>query len=245
MSDPGTTGTPTQDDYDVLGIPMPTNYGPRQEYPYQPPTRDVIIDGKMTKWNGPGVVNRNGRFEFYDESGNPGSYDLRNDPTQLYYSMGDEQRETLLDLLDRKGYNVDTAPRAISAISDLMEQSNVIGRTWDVTLRQMSKIAPDRSSSVAAPRYRVSSPQDITELANQVAKRTLGREFTLEESQRFAQSYQQQELAMQQQRSGVVVEPPSVDVAAEQFAQQVAPTEANAYKYLGAVNQLMRSVGEL
>lgn len=245
MAEPANTGTATQEDFDVLGIEMPTNFGPRQEYPYTPPERDVYIDGKLTKWTGPGVVNRNGRFEFYDDAGDPGFYDLRNDPTQLYYSMPDEQRETLLDLLDRKGYNVNTAPRAISAIEDLMLQSNVMGRTWDVTLRQLSKVAPDRASGVAAPRYRVSAAADIKTLANEVAKRTLGRAFTDDEAERFAQAYQQSELAAQQQVSGVVESQPSVDVAAEQFARQQAPQEADAYKYLGAVDMLMKNLGSV
>jgi hypothetical protein len=43
--------------------------------------------------------------------------------------------------------------------------------------------------------------------------------------------------------AGVVEDIPSVDVAAEQFAEQIAPTEANAYKFLGAIDMLRGSIG--
>jgi hypothetical protein len=103
--------------------------------------------------------------------------------------------------------------------------------------------APEMARS--APRYRVSAPGDILSIGNQVARKTLGREFSEEEGQRFVASYQQAELGYQRAGSGVVTAPPSADVAAQQFATQAAPTEAKAYEYLGAVDMLMRNVGEI
>jgi len=240
MSEIGTTG---ETDLDPLGIPMPQSMGQQQDYPYTPGVRDVYIDGKLTKYSGPGVVDANDNFGLLDEAGNPTYYDLRNDPTQLYFALGEEQLSNLIDILDRKNYRVDTGPQVVSALTDLMETANIMGRTWDVALRLIDQKFPDRAEQIAAPRYRVSAKADIRTVANQVAKQTLGREFTEQEAERFVQSYQQAELGYQQARSGVIEQPPAMDVAAQQFAQEVAPTEANAYKYLGAVDMLMKNLG--
>jgi hypothetical protein len=35
------------------------------------------------------------------------------------------------------------------------------------------------------------------------------------------------------------------DIAAQQFSQELAPTEANAYKYLGYVDKFFNSIGGL
>jgi len=240
MSDTTTNGDMTTD---PLGIPMPVGGGAQNDYPYTPPARDVYVDGKLTKYSGPGVVDSNANFGLLDEAGNPTYYDLRNDPTQLYNEIGEQQLSVLIDILDRKGYRVDTGPQVISALSDLMEYANVMGRTWDVALRTMDQKFPDQAEKIAAPRYRVSAPADIRTVANEVAKRTLGRAFNDDEAERFVRSYQQAELGYQQATSGVIEQPASMDVAAQQFAEEVAPTEANAYKYLGAVDMLMKNLG--
>lgn len=234
-----------QDDVDPLGIGRPQFFAPVDDSssPYQPPPRQVIIDGKRQEYTGIGLVNSNNQFEFYDESGQPGNYNLRNDPLQLYLSLPQEQLDGLLGLMENAGYRVNTRGQQLAAIEELMEASNVIGRTYDVTLRELGMKAPAMAQS--APRYRVSAPGDILAVGNEVAKKTLGRTFTDEEGQRFVNSYQQAELGYQKAGSGVVTAAPSADVAAEQFAEQAAPTEAQAYKYLGAVDMLMRNIGEI
>lgn len=228
---------------DPFGIDEPTWYAPQPDSPYQPPPRTVVIDGQRQQYDGTGLVNANNEFQFYDSSGQPGNYNLRNDPLQLYMSLPQEELDGLLGLMENVGYRVDTRAQQLSAISELMEASNVIGRTYDVTLRELGMKSPGMATS--APRYRVSAPGDILAVGNQVAKKTLGRAFTDEEGQRFVASYQQAELGYQQAGSGVVTATPGADVAAQQFAEQAAPTEAQAYKYLGAVDMLMRNVGEI
>ena len=193
-------------------------------------------------YTGPGLVDGNGLVRLFDDNGQPRYY-TQGDATQYYYSLGPAQRSLILNVMARKGYSVGTPERDQNAIWDLMLASNNLGRTLEVTLRELDKVAPDVAEKVAAPRYRVSSSADLKTIANQVAQRTLGREFTADESARFVQSYQQSELGLQQAGAGVVEDIPSVDVAAEQFAQQVAPTEANAYAYLGAVDRLMKNLG--
>lgn len=82
---------------------------------------------------------------------------------------------------------------------------------------------------------------------------TLGRAFTDAEANRFVKAYQAQEIDYQRKEqksllSGggdIAVGIPSVDVAAEKFAQESAPTEAQGYQFLGYVNQFFKSIGEI
>ncbi len=235
----------SSNDVDQLGLGRPQQFpNIDNSSPYQPPPRKVIVNGQVNnKYTGIGLVNKNNEFQFYDSAGTPANYNLRNDPLQVYLSLPQEELDGLLGLMENVGYRVDTRGQQLSAIEELMEASNVIGRTYDVTLRELGMKAPGMARS--APRYRVSAPGDILSIGNQVAKKTLGREFSEEEGQRFVASYQQAELGYQRAGSGVVTATPSADVAAEQFAEQVAPTEAQGYKYLGAVDMLMRNVGEI
>ena len=80
--------------------------------------------------------------------------------------------------------------------------------------------------------------------AKKVSMDTLGRAFTDAEADKFVKSYQAQEIGFQQNTgNGVSVDIPSVDVAAQEFSQELAPTEANAYKYLGYVDKFFNSIG--
>ena len=230
---------------DVLGIGLPpiTGRTSSDDYPYNPPTRELVVDGQRQPYDGPGVVNRRGELELFDDANNPRFYYPRDEAVQLYYSLPSEQKMMVLDIMERKGYQTGTAARDINAFEDLLITANRLGRTWDVTLRELDQIAPDVADR--APRYRVSSRADIAEIANHVAQRTIGRSFREDEVQKFVAAYQGQEVGFQQRMSGagVVEEIPSVDVAAEQFAEQIAPTEANAYKFLGAIDMLRGSIG--
>lgn len=257
-SNTGTTGTGTSgtgqfvDELMVGAVPTLQSYG--QSYSYNPPPRPAS-DPRFApvgwspanrydqySYTGGGLVNEKGLVTLFDDGGQPRYY-TSEDATQYYFGMPTAQKALILETMSRKGYSVGSPDRDQNAIWDLMQMSNMMGRTIDVTLSQLDRIAGDVSQKVAAPRYRVSSSADIRTVANQVAQRTLGREFTSDESQRFVESYQQAELGYQQATAGVVESTPAVDVAAQQFAQEVAPTEANAYKYLGAVDMLMKNLG--
>jgi hypothetical protein len=223
-----------------LGIPMPdfsAMMTPEEKSPYSPPPREIFSDGKWQEYDGPGVVDGRGQFVRFDDAGNPSYYDLDNDPIQLYYGMSPESLTMITDVLDRKGYSVNTAPQVQSAIANIMLQANVMGRDFNHVLRQLDSIVPDKQTP--APRYRVSAAADIRSVAHEIARRTLGRRFTEEEVDKFVQSYQATQVQAQQAGGGVSEQAPSADVAAEQYAMQVAPTEAQGYKFLGKVDSFM------
>ena len=242
-----TGSTTTNTDVDPLGNvpPVPTSTGVVTESRYNPPPRNARVNGVWTTgYSGPGIVDKRNNLVFGPNM-QPYYYDLYNDPTIEYVSMSEDRRASVLERLDLRGLPVDTPEQAISSIGYLMEFGNTIGRDWETALREYERLSPPKVDVQAVTRYRVTNSQDIAAVADQTAQRTLGRKFTADELKRFVGAYQQQELQAQQafQAGGVVEGAPAVDVAAQSFAQQIAPTEANAYKYLGYVDQLFGSLG--
>lgn len=215
---------------------------------YKPPARTAIIDGQTVQYTGPGIVDSKGNLiqESY--------YDPDVDAGNLYASLSPDSLARLTDTLFRKGFYRSGEPGDFisdkNAIANLYDYANIYGRdiTWAVNNLRASvpdSAAMSRVGSGVARRYRKSSPDDLRIVANRVAQDTLGRELTADEQQRFIAAYQGQEVAAQRAAysSSTFTEAPSADVAAQQFAQQAAPTEANAYKYLGYVNKLFNAVG--
>lgn len=215
---------------------------------YKPPARTTVIDGQTVQYTGPGIVDSKGNLiqESY--------YDPDVDAGNLYASLSPDSLARLTDTLFRKGFYRSGEPGDFisdkNAIANLYDYANIYGRdiTWAVNNLRASvpdSAAMSRVGSGAARRYRKSSPDDLRIVANRVAQDTLGRELTADEQQRFIAAYQGQEIAAQRAAysSSTFTEAPSADVAAQQFAQQAAPTEANAYKYLGYVNKLFNAVG--
>jgi hypothetical protein len=240
--------------YDAAGTFVPLQGGmpsSAQEYfPAPRPAEDPRFAPQgWTQAQGPyqfdkeGVVLNNGRV-LVDDQGNPRSYRF-GDAVQEFNDMPTAAKNQLMVGLERKGFNVEDGRSQINALWYLMQLGNEEGIDWRASLIRFDNASPDLSKSVAAPRYTISNPSDVKTVANKTALSVLGREFTKDELARFTSSYQQAELGYQQQRSGVVTAAPDMQVAASEFAEQVAPTEANAYKYLGAVNMLMRNIGEL
>lgn len=207
------------------------------KWPYTPPPREIFVDGKWEQYDGHGNVNERGQFIRFDENGDPAYYDLDNDPIQLFYALPPDELSQMVDVLDRKGYSVNTAPQMQSAIANIMLQANVEGRDFNYILKKLDVQVPDKQAP--APRYRVTAASDIRSVAHEMAKRTLGRRFTEDEVNKFVESYQATQVRSQQAGAGVSEQAPSLDTAAEQYAMRTAPTEAQGYRFLGKVDSFM------
>jgi hypothetical protein len=177
-------------------------------------------------------------------------YDPRGEAREVYANLSDEDKLYVFDVLQRKGFYGSRQPGVfdndISAIESWLDFSNTIGYTWDKSLSEMQRILPDaKRGGGQARRYRVSSPEDLKVVAKRVAQETLGRAFTNEEADKFVSAYQQREMRAQQQYfSGeTMVEAPSPEVFAQQYAEEIAPTEANGYKFLESINMIFRATG--
>lgn len=174
-----------------------------------------------------GVVDSSGRLLPY--------YDPYADGDRIFYQQNPQKLNQLVMDLQSVGFNVGSQPQLISALTELIKQSNAVGYTWDVTLQMMKDNLPFKVSRGGGG-VRVSNIDDLKAIGRQVARQVIGREFTAEESNAFALAYQG---LQRSQGAGA----PSADVYAEKFAQEKAPEEATAYKYLDYVNQLIAAVG--
>ena len=169
----------------------------------------------------------------------------------VYSSMMGEERANTLAALKQKGFYgnrpVGIPENDLNAIAQWLEESNLAGVTKERYLQEMLKNRPDYGGSGggAPRRYRVSNPDDLKAVFKRVAQETIGRDFSDDEAMRAVQSYQQQEIAAQNAlyAGGTATEVMGADVFAQQFAQQVAPTEANGYKFLGYMNRLFNAAG--
>lgn len=179
-----------------------------------------------------------------------GQYDIELESRGIYASMTPARRAEVMDVLKRKGFYGSTDPgiynNDINAFQRWLDYANTMYFTADRAITEMQRTMPDGMGGGGggyAPRYRVSSSEDLKVVFKQVAQNTIGRGFTDEEAARAVQAYQNLELQAQQAMmgGGVVEQAPSADVFAQQFAQQIAPTEANGYKFLGVMNRIFNA----
>lgn len=213
---------------------------------YNPPTRYKPSPGgsfPAVKYDGPNLLDSAGNEQpIYDTSDEYAKF--------VYGNLTPSARQLAFEVLKDKGFygggKIGDFASDINAIQGWLDYSNTVGYTTDRSLKQMLSSLPSSKSSTGnyRPRINVSSPDDLKVVAKKVSMDTLGRAFTDAEADKFVKSYQAQEIGFQQNTgNGVSVDIPSVDVAAQEFSQELAPTEANAYKYLGYVDKFFNSIG--
>jgi hypothetical protein len=96
-----------------------------------------------------------------------------------------------------------------------------------------------------APTIRLTSAEDLKQVANSVAQRQIGRRLEDEELDKFAQAYQQTEAQFQRRLlgGGTVTAPPSIDVAAQQMVEQERPEEADLYSLGSTLDTFTQMLG--
>lgn len=221
-----------------FGVPalgsMPTNQSTRQVFP----VRWIVPPGSKSKapivgYTGPGLVGRSNTVE----SDNP--YEITEDLIQdIYASLNEQTRPYFQSVLKRKGFYGNSKPGVpqndFAAIRDLLDYANTERVTWDRAVDEANKKLEDYSTGGSGRRYRVSNPDDIRVAVNRAAQDTIGRSFTEQELALVIPGFQK---AQVQGQMGAV-EAPGADVFAEQAARFLAPTEANAYKFLGIMDRI-------
>ena len=176
-------------------------------------------------------------------------YDITEEYVRTQY--GDIKAEDRADLfltLDKYGLlsgDPNIFKNQLNGLANLLDYANTMGITAERALEEIKRGEPVKTGGTGVRRYRVSSPEDLKVVAKRMAQETIGRSFTEDEANQFVAAYQQRELQAQQQyfAGGVATEAPPADVFAQQFAQQIAPTEANGYKFLGFMDSIFRSIG--
>lgn len=176
-------------------------------------------------------------------------YDITREYVQTQYAdIKTEDRADLFLTLEKYGFlkgSPNDYENQLDGIASFLDYANTMGITADRALEEIKRSQPIKPTGGGVRRYRVTSPEDLKVVAKRMAQETIGRSFTEDEANQFVAAYQQRELQAQQQyfAGGVSAEAPSADVFAQQFAQQIAPTEANGYKFLGFMDSIFRSIG--
>ena len=176
-------------------------------------------------------------------------YDITPEYVKTQYAdIQAEDRADFFLTLEKYGFlrgNPNDYESQLDGIASFLDYSNTMGITAKRALEEIKRGEPVKTGGTGVRRYRVSSPEDLKVVAKRMAQETIGRSFTEDEANQFVDAYQQRELQAQQQyfAGGVATEAPSADVFAQQFAQQIAPTEANGYKFLGFMDSIFRSIG--
>jgi hypothetical protein len=248
---PPTTGTtvPTFDDIQNSNPPVGgTTTGATDAPPYLPPPRYAKdSNGQWYVYEGAGLVTADGKIsDLY--------YDINNDPGIFYASMTPAERLEVLGKLNDSGFytagNIGNYASDLNAISAWLEYSNNAGLSRELALDQIVSTGATmpKTRTGGPPRtYKTSNTDDLKVMAKKISQDTLGRMMSDEELSRFAATYQQSEIDYQKSmyagRTTEDMQQP--DIAAQQFSQELAPTEANAYKYLGYVDQFFNSIGGL
>jgi len=228
-----------------------------EEEQLPPSVPRLVLDPQTNERNmsdTPGLVDGSGVIQTRPQEMPDGSveqipfyYDLDADAKDLYYSMDAERRQHLLEILDRKGVPTGTWQQDLRAFQILLSESNSLGKTYEVTLRDIVEKVPDVEPD--APRVapvRVTNPADIRKAARVAWKSYVGREPNEEEMNQLISGFQAVQVGAQRagegQSGGTVTAAPSLATYVEEQAYQIAPTEANAKKYLDAANMLFDNV---
>lgn len=207
-----------------------------QNYPQR-----IIVNpqGNWEVYTGPGLVRADGTLVRGSSGDLLTGYNLDDDPATIYTTLSPTNRNILLQKLDVAGFftvggpgNVDDELRAIQ---NLLATANMFGLELNNMLETRLANMPVSARTGSGYRRVVTSAEDLKVVARQVSRQTLGRELNPTELNQFVQAYQGRE------RAGGSI--PGADVAAQEFSQQVAPTEANAYEYLNYMNQLFSAIG--
>jgi hypothetical protein len=105
-------------------------------------------------------------------------------------------------------------------------------------------VSPAQPARIS-PAIRLTSAEDLKQVANSVAQRQIGRRLEDEELDRFAQAYQQTEAQFQRRLmgGGTVTAPPSIDVAAQEMVQQERPEEADLYSLGSTLDTFTQMLG--
>jgi hypothetical protein len=197
---------------------------------YIPPPRS----GVTGKDNYSGIIDSKGNELPY--------YNLSTEPRQLLAGMQDEVKRNafLKNLYERGWYGSGKPGGGLSdddekAVFRLLYSSNLTGVSWD-QIYSLGKKSPFAEAPTADARFRVSSTEDLIEIANRTALSTIGRKLSVDEASRFSRAYQ----SSQQSEAAGGAAAPSTDVFFKNRIEQKYGAESDGYKYLSAISNVAR-----
>jgi hypothetical protein len=170
-------------------------------------------------------------------------YNLSTEPRETLASMQDEvaRANFLKRLYERGWYDSGTSPGGglsdedERAVYKLMYASNLMGVQWSSVLAA-GKRSPFAASESADKRFRVSSSEDLVEIANRTALSTIGRKLSAAESSKFSRAYQ----SSQQNEAAGGATAANTEVFFKNRIEQQYGGESDGYKYLSAISNVAK-----
>jgi ribosomal protein S20 len=170
-------------------------------------------------------------------------YNLSTEPRETLAYMQDEvERANFLKRLYERGwYDAGTSPGGglsdedEKAVYKLMYASNLMGVQWTAVMAA-GKRSPFANTESADKRFRVSSTEDLVEIANRTALTTIGRKLSDAEASKFSRAYQ----SSQQAEASGGMTAPNTEVFFKNRIEQQYGGESDGYKYLSAISNVAK-----
>lgn len=143
---------------------------------------------------------------------------------------GDAEREGLIQALRYSNQNGMT-----------IDETLAVRKQFASTAR--AKINKSNGGSGAAPLIRLSNPNDLREVADQVAQKQIGRKLRQDELDRFIASYNAEERRTGAGNSGTVVAGQAADTAVSTFAQENLAGEYEATNVVNTIDNFVSMLG--
>jgi len=221
--DPGLAiGAQYSTDFDV-SIPRP------KRTVYEPVKTDKgTIFRRNPVYVGANRVDSKNRFVLAPNGQPLGPYDESRDSRNELYRLDEVDRLATLKMVQKVlGGRYSPSRTGLSdsdfgAFELVLRQANAMGRTWDVALQYLASQPGGMQGPTRT--YRLTSSEDIREVAQETAIKTLGRGLTSKQMQRIIRAIQAEDVRSQQ--SGTREEAASLGVQVRQEVEKSDPREA-------------------
>lgn len=192
-------------------------------------TQKGTIYRRTDNYVGPNRIDSKNRFVL-NPAGQPyGPYDERRDSRNELYKLDDVDRlATLKQVQKALGGRYTPSKTGLSdtdfnAFELVLRQANAMGRTWDVALNQLMSM-PASMEGGTGRSYRLTSSDDIRNVAQETAIKLLGRGLEPAAMKRIIKAIQQEDVRSQQ--PGTRETAPTLGTSVQQQVMKQDPQEA-------------------
>jgi hypothetical protein len=198
-------------------------------------------------WQGHGLVDDDGNI-LTRENPQTGQQEIYYyvpsvDGMNAYLNSNPDQRARIIDMLEKKGFLMDTYDQIARGYETLFSFANSRGREFASAVRLFEANFPDTED--ASPVYSVTSAADLKASIRQSFRNATGQLPNDALIDRFVKMYQEEERTYGQALTtgeGAVEAPPSLAVAGQQFAEQTRPLLVDRQKELGSWNKFFNAI---
>lgn len=224
-----------EDSTNISGTGLPTGFIPPPRLTIQQGSRGRKTIVARTPSGNFGIVSSEGTVQDF--------YQPTREAMTILSGMDNITRSTVQEKLYRKGWYGSSRPgngysdSDRKAMADLLLLANNQGYTWDVVLSQLDK-APDVNLLGSGNKTKPSSA-DLTEILQRTALETIGKKLDDKTVGNLVSSYQGVYTSASSESA------PSADVFFQNRINQQYGADSEAYKYLNAISNVSKVLGNM